>query len=166
MPQTEDAGSASWVERLLIREYEHADFDAVQRLHVAALEHVGAYAGRGPWDSDLEDIVGSYLAAGGTFLVGVVDGTLVAMGALRRLAPDTAELKRMRVDPAWQGRGLGQQMLRALQAKGRELGFRTIELETSVVQVAAQHLYIRSGYLETGRAVLKGFDCILFRKEL
>ena len=166
MPQSEDAGSASLAERLQIREYQDADFEAVQRLHVVALEHVGAYAGRGPWDADLENIAGSYLVAGGTFLVGVVDGTLVAMGALRRLAPDTAELKRMRVDPAWQGRGLGRRMLRALESKARELGMRTIELETSVVQVAAQHLYISSGYRETGRAVLKGFDCILFRKEL
>jgi hypothetical protein len=36
-----------------IRRYQEADHDDVWTLHVLGLQHVGAYAGHGPWDDDL-----------------------------------------------------------------------------------------------------------------
>src|SRR5919199_967643 len=103
-------------EPLHIRRYEPGDKDAVRRLHDDALNEVGAHLGSGPWDEDLNEIEGVYLRSGGEFLVGVLHGEIVAMGALRRISRHKAELKRMRVRPDLQGRGYGQTLLGALHS--------------------------------------------------
>jgi GNAT superfamily N-acetyltransferase len=151
---------------LHIRRYEPQDHDEVWDLHNLALWQVGAHAGNGPYDDDLHDIESVYLNNGGEFLVGLLDSEIVAMGAIRRITHDKAEVKRMRVHPDHQRKGFGQQTLTALEARARELGYTTLALDTAVIQTAAQQLYLKNGYRETGRTVLSGFDAILFEKEL
>ena len=151
---------------LQIRRYEPQDHDEVWDLHNLALWQVGAHAGNGPYDDDLHHIESVYLHNGGEFLVGLLDGKIVAMGALRRITEQKAEVKRMRVHPAYQRKGFGQLILSALESRARELGYIALALDTAVIQTAAQQLYLKNGYRETGRTVLSGFDAILFEKEL
>ncbi len=148
-----------------IRRYEPEDREAVWRLHNEALDEVGAHLGNGPWDDDLYEIEGVYLEAGGEFLVGVVDGRVVAMGALRRISPGEAEIKRMRVQPALQGRGHGQALLEALHRRAAELGYSTLRLDTAVRQRAARRLYERNGYMESRRGRIGPFDCVFYEKD-
>jgi GNAT superfamily N-acetyltransferase len=152
-------------EPLHIRRYEPGDKRAVRRLHDDALNEVGAHLGSGPWDDDLDEIEGFYLEKGGEFLVGVLDGEIVAMGALMKISPERAELKRMRVRPGLQGRGYGQAMLDAMHRRASELGYSTLRLETTVQQRAAQRLYLKNGYSEVGRGVVGPFDCIFYERE-
>src|SRR4051794_18882364 len=119
---------------LQIRRYQSGDHDQVWNLHNIALWQVGAHAGNGPWDNDLHDIEEVYLNNGGEFLVGVLDGQIVAMGAIRRITPDKAEVKRMRVHPDHQRRGFGRQILTALEDRARELGYHTLTLDTALIQ--------------------------------
>ncbi|MGE5507546.1 MAG: GNAT family N-acetyltransferase [Chitinophagales bacterium] len=149
-----------------LRRYEPADYPSVQALHVLGLKQAGAYHGEGPWDDDLRAIEASYLTAGGDFLVGCEDGQLVAMGALRPTTRNLAEVKRMRVHPAYQGRGYGQLLLDRLEARARELGYSRLHLETSAAQAAALSLYRKNGYREIWRAPLRGSDCFFFEKDL
>ena len=149
---------------LHIRRYEPEDKRAVRRLHDEALNEVGAHLGSGPWDDDLDDIEGVYLDPGGEFLVGVLDGKIVAMGALMRISPQKAELKRMRVKPGLQGLGYGQILLDALHHRATELGYPTLRLDTTVQQRAAQHLYLKNGYREAGPGVIGPFDCIFYER--
>ena len=151
---------------LHIRRYEPNDKRAVRRLHDDALNEVGAHLGSGSWDDDLDDIENVYLKSGGEFLVGILDGKVVAMGALLRISPQNAELKRMRVRPGLQGRGYGQTMLDALHRRAAELGYYRLRLDTTVQQRAAQRLYLKNGYSEAGRGVIGPFDCIFYEKEL
>jgi GNAT superfamily N-acetyltransferase len=153
-------------EPLHIRRYEPRDKRAVRRLHDDALNQVGAHLGSGPWDDDLDEIDNVYLDQGGEFLVGVLDGRIVAMGALMRISPEKAELKRMRVRPGLQGRGYGQAMLDALHRRASELGYSTLRLDTTVQQRAAQRLYLKNGYSEAGRGVVGPFDCIFYEREI
>ena len=138
----------------------------MMNLHVVAMKQVGAFKGDGPWDDDLKDIETVYLRSSGEFLVGLVDGKIVAMGAFRPTGEHEAEIKRMRVHPEWQGHGFGQIILSALESHATSMGYRRLHLETSIIQVAAQALYRRNGFREIGRAVIDGFDCILFEKIL
>ena len=114
-----------------VRQYRASDHEAVWELHNVALNEVGAHAGNGPWDDDLHHIEAEYLDAGGEFYVGTIDGRIVAMGALKRLTNTTAEICRMRVHPDFQRRGLGTRILSRLEERARELGFRTLTLETT-----------------------------------
>ena len=110
-----------------IRRYLAADHDAVWELHNFALLLAGAYGGNGPWDDDLHRVDDEYIATGGEFYVGTVGGRIVAMGGLQRLCDDRAELRRMRVHPDVQRRGLGRQMLSALEAAGNRLGLPDVD---------------------------------------
>ncbi|HYK86374.1 MAG TPA: GNAT family N-acetyltransferase [Ktedonobacteraceae bacterium] len=149
-----------------LRRYTPADREAVEYLHVHVIQHAGAYLGRGPWDDDIYAIEETYLNNQGEFLIGEWDGVFVSMGALRRTSPERAEIKRMRVHPDYQGRGLGQIILSELEARARALGYKTLHLDTSVVQIPAQKLYEKNGYREVGRKTYKSLEVILYEKQL
>ncbi len=147
-----------------IRRYHSADHDEVWNLHVLGLQLVGAYLGNGPWDNDLHAIEDVYLHNRGEFLVGIYEGRIGAMGAFRKTSEELAEIKRMRVHPDFQGRGFGQIMLDELETRAGAMGYTKLHLDTSVVQVAAQKLYMKNGFKETGREIHRGLECIYFEK--
>jgi GNAT superfamily N-acetyltransferase len=151
---------------LNIRQYEPRDGDAVRELHDVALNAVGAHAGAGPFDEDLHRIAEVYLDAGGEFLVGELEGRIVAMGALKRHDDGSGEIGRMRVHPDCWRRGFGQMILTALEGRARELGFRRLWLVTTIGQTAARQLYEKNGYRPLERSESYGFEVIRYGKEL
>ncbi|SEP12994.1 GNAT family N-acetyltransferase [Trujillonella endophytica] len=78
------------------------------------------------------------------------DGTPVGCGALRRLEPGAAEVKRMYVVPGARGRGISRAVLTALEAAARERGWTTLRLETGPLQPEAIGLYESAGYRPIG----------------
>lgn len=151
---------------LVIRQYQAADHDVVWELHNVALLDAGVHGRNGPWDEDLHQIEEAYLARRGEFLVGLLDGRIVAMGALRQIDERCGEVKRMRVFPEFQRRGFGQAILSALEARASELGYETLRLDTTPVQTAAQALYTKNGYREVSRGRAGPFEMIYFEKQL
>jgi DNA-binding MarR family transcriptional regulator/N-acetylglutamate synthase-like GNAT family acetyltransferase len=82
----------------------------------------------------------------GSFLVARVDGVVIACGGLQRHARTVGEVKRMWVDPAWRGCGLGVRLLAALEQEARELGYREVYLDTNGTLPEAIAMYERAGY--------------------
>jgi GNAT superfamily N-acetyltransferase len=74
------------------------------------------------------------------------DGVAVGCGALRALAADVAELKRMYVVPAARGHGLAKRLLAALESEAGRRGWTTLRLETGPRQPEAVALYEGAGY--------------------
>jgi GNAT superfamily N-acetyltransferase len=72
----------------------------------------------------------------------------VGCGAIRRLDADTAEIKRMWVDPAARGLGVGRGLLAALERAAVELGCATVRLDTAASLTEALALYRSAGYLD------------------
>ncbi len=153
--------------KLVIRQYQPTDKEEVFNLHVRALKNEYAYLYTGTWEKDFEDIAGIYLNNRGEFLVGTIDNKIVAMGGLRKKTEDIVELRRMRVDPDFQRKGFGQIILDALEKKAKELGYKVIQLDTSVKQISAQKFYIKNGYKEVRREK-EGWiiELIFYRKEI
>jgi len=92
---------------------------------------------------------GSFAAPTGTFLVGELDGAAVACGGVRTCdggPPGVGEIKRMYVDKAVRGRGLGRVLLAALEDEARRLGYGRLWLETGTAQPEALHLYGTAGW--------------------
>ena len=148
------------------RRYRPSDHDAVWALHYLALRAVDADAGDGPWHDDLRDIEGAYLDGTGEFLVGEDGGAIVAMGALRRTGPSRAEIKRMRVHPDHQRRGYGTAVLQALEARARELGCRTLHLDTTARQAGARRFYEKHGFRRTGAKTWGQFRLVYYERRL
>jgi ribosomal protein S18 acetylase RimI-like enzyme len=151
---------------LNIRDYRDTDHDAVWALHNDALMTTGAHAGAGPWDDDLHQITEQYINRGGIFLVGLLDQTVVAMGALKRIDSTTGEIKRMRVAPDHQRRGYGAAILLALEQRAHESGIIRLMLDTTDIQFPAQRFYEKHGYRETGRQKVMRFTNIYYEKIL
>jgi RimJ/RimL family protein N-acetyltransferase len=82
----------------------------------------------------------------GAFVVAYDGQSAVGCGAVRRIAADTAELKRMYVVPARRGQGVGAAVIAALEDEARSLGASHLVLETGVRQPDALALYRRVGY--------------------
>jgi putative acetyltransferase len=82
----------------------------------------------------------------GALLIGYVDGEPVACGAIRRIEPGVAEIKRMYVVPPARGRGISKIMLAALEERARQLGFGRLVLETGTRQLDAIGLYQGAGF--------------------
>lgn len=167
-------------DRLQLRRYRPTDTDRVLELHEDAMRDVGAFV-ESVTDPDLENVGEVYLDSGGEFLVGERDGRIVAMGAFRPATgyitdfldglPDrTAELKRMRVDPAYQQQGYGQQVYDELEQRARERRFAAMVLDTSPNQVGAQRFYEKNGFKAVHREHLEfdgdPFELICYLKSL
>lgn len=83
----------------------------------------------------------------GVFLVARQDGVAVGCGAVRRISPTTAEVKRMFVTPATRGGGVGLRILAELEAWARSAGITRLVLEAGDRQADAIRLYERSGFV-------------------
>ncbi|QLD86683.1 GNAT family N-acetyltransferase [Natronomonas halophila] len=164
---------------LALRRYRPSDHERVLELHEAAMRDVGAYVDGVP-EPDLDDIEGAYFDSGGEFLVGTVDGDIVAMGAFRPAEgyisefldglSNPAELKRMRVDPTHQRRGYGRRVYEELEQRARNRGFDEFVLDTMPVQTAARAFYESAGFEQVRRERLEHdgdtFTLLFYRRPL
>jgi len=85
----------------------------------------------------------------GAFLVVRDDeGVAIGCGGVKLLDPRTAEIKRMWLAPAGRGRGVGVQLLEALEQAARDLGATLGRLDTNEALDTALALYRRHGWRE------------------
>lgn len=153
--------------KLQIRRYRWSDLDTILALHQICLAGVGLFPGDGVYyDDDFPRIQEIYLACGGDFLVGELDGRVVAMGGLKPVDSDTVEVCRLRVHPDHQRRGHGATMLAALEARAAQLGFRSLRGDTTLRQEAALALYERHRWREVSREQVGDLTVIYMEKRL
>jgi GNAT superfamily N-acetyltransferase len=135
-------------------------------LHKTAMEPVGAYKGDGPWENDLQNIEKHYLENNGTFILVLEQNKLIGMGAFRKIDEKTAEIKRMRVEPKMQGKGIGKYLLNQLEERARSQGYSVLILETSDRQERANAFYSKSGFKVMKYENIDGFNCAWYKKTL
>jgi putative acetyltransferase len=99
-----------------------------------------------PEENFLDLPAGDVAAGRGTFLVARLDGVVVGCGAVRQLDDTTAEVKRMFVDPAARGRGVGRRLLEELEAWAVAGGMTRLVLEAGDRQQEAIRLYRLCGF--------------------
>ncbi|MBX6768584.1 MAG: GNAT family N-acetyltransferase [Actinomadura rubrobrunea] len=171
---------------LRLRRYRRADHATVLALHREGLAQVGLRPGDGVYyDHDFFRMEEIYLRDGGEFLVGELNGEIVAMGGLRPaglvpcgdarasadcapapLTPGVAEMVRLRVRPDVQRRGFGGAVMRALEERAVECGYRLLCADTTELQEPALRMYRRSGWRETRREVIGGIVNVYLEKRL
>jgi ribosomal protein S18 acetylase RimI-like enzyme len=101
---------------------------------------------------DLADPAAAFAAVGGDFVVAEVDGLILGMGGVRPAGvPGRAHILRVRVHPARRRRGIGRELMTALESRAAGRGFRESWLDTATNQPEAMAFYQSLGYTETGR---------------
>ena len=86
------------------------------------------------------------------FFVARLDGQAVGCGGFTPASRTEGELKRMFVEAALRGHGIGWSLLRAIESAARTEGIHVMRLETGVQSTEAIKLYRRSGYRERGHS--------------
>jgi GNAT superfamily N-acetyltransferase len=120
--------------------------------YAAALEIDLGYQG---FAGELADLPGCYAPPGGRLLVAWVDNEAAGCVALRRLAENVCEMKRLYVRPRQRGGGIGKELAEAIIAEARQIGYAVMRLDTVPKLEAATRLYEslgfvrRSAYYET-----------------
>jgi putative acetyltransferase len=78
------------------------------------------------------------------------DGEILGTAALATVDDRHEELKSMRTDPAWRGRGIGRALLGFVLDDARSRGVTRISLETGSMEffAAARSLYASAGFEE------------------
>lgn len=82
----------------------------------------------------------------GVFYVAQDEETVVACGGLKVLDAITAEVKHMYVQPRHRGRGIGAQILAAVEQHARSLGMTRVVLDTNECLREAVTMYEQKGY--------------------
>lgn len=90
------------------------------------------------------------LAAKARFFVARRDGRALGCGGYVLLPENAAEMKRLFVDPAARGQGVGAAIIRAVETAAAREGVRTLFLETGIQSFEALRLYKRLGFAERG----------------
>jgi DNA-binding MarR family transcriptional regulator len=87
----------------------------------------------------------------GLFVVARLDGDPVGCGGLNRTDKATGEIKRVWTAPSARGMGVARRVLRTLEAGARNMGLRTLRLDTNRALTEAHALYRKEGFLEIAR---------------
>ena len=148
------------------RQFQDQDLDKVWELHISGLNQTQSFIPNPELDADLDNIQAHYLNNNGEFLIAEINNQIVGMGAFRKIDTNTAEIKRMRVNPDFQGQGIGKQILELLIQKAKSSNYKKLILDTSSKQLAAQNLYQKFSFKEYKRIQTNDYQTIYFELEL
>lgn len=107
------------------------------------------------FDDNLDHLSDFYLGdkARRYYFIAVEDDEVVGGVGLAEFEyfEDCAELQKLYLTDRVKGRGIGYQLIRMVEEKARELGYRKMYLETHTNLQAAIHIYKKCGYKEIGK---------------
>ena len=129
---------------MIVREIRNEDEPVVRELVFRVLREFGLKPSPEDTDRDLFQIEECY--RGGSFDVLEIDGVIVGTVGIMRMDDRLCELRKMYLDAGHRGKGYGKVLLNHGLAKARELGFRSVCLETANVLQGAIRLYEAYGF--------------------
>ena len=96
---------------------------------------------------ELASLPGCYAPPRGRLLIAWVGDDAAGCVALRPLADDVCEMKRLYVRPGFRGSGIGKQLAEAIIAEARQIGYAIMRLDTVPKLEAATRLYESLGFV-------------------
>lgn len=135
---------------LALREASPGDIEAVRELFLEYAAWLAVDLCFQGFDAELATLPGAYARPDGRLFLATDGERAAGCIALRRFDADSGEVKRLYVRPAYRGRGVGERLAQAVIAAAREVGYRRLLLDTLAHMSAAQALYARAGFQQTG----------------
>lgn len=129
-----------------IRPSTPADLPAVRALLRDYLAWVGLDLSFQDFEGEVRALPGDYAPPRGALLVAEVGADTVAMIALRPLADNVCEMKRLFVHPSARGLGIARALITRLMNEARTIGYREMRLDTLPAMSEAQAIYETFGF--------------------
>jgi ribosomal protein S18 acetylase RimI-like enzyme len=123
-----------------------SDLDAVRRILSGYFDAYRADLGKQDFPGEMERLATYYDGRDAWLWVAEADGEAAGCIGLRRIDAGRCELKRMVVEPAARGRGLGAMLARHAVAEARRLGFEAVYLDTLPSMQSARRIYEALGF--------------------
>jgi GNAT superfamily N-acetyltransferase len=89
-----------------------------------------------------------FLPPYGRLLLGEYQDQVVGLTCMWRIREGIGEIKRMYVQPAYRGKGIGRALIEDLIAEAREIGYQRIRLDSARYMKEAHSLYRSVGFQE------------------
>jgi putative acetyltransferase len=121
---------------------------AARRLFVEYAQSLGIDFAFQDFERELAELPGAYAPPDGRLLLTVEGDEIVGCVALRRLTKSTCEMKRLYVQPAHRGKGVGRNLVEAVIAAAREIGYKRMRLDGVASLKDAAELYHSLGFIE------------------
>jgi ribosomal protein S18 acetylase RimI-like enzyme len=82
------------------------------------------------FDKELAELPGDYVPPSGRLFLAIENDQIAGCVAVRKIADDTCEMKRLYVRPAFRGLGLGRRLIETVIDVAREIGYQRMRLDT------------------------------------
>lgn len=132
-----------------IVEATDADMPSVRMLFQEYQHRLGVDLCFQGFETELANLPGCYASPDGAILIAKTGGEKCGCVAFRPLTATEAELKRLYVNSAWRGRGIGKALFESAMTKAKAAGYRSVVLDTLPSMVTAQVMYRDYGFTET-----------------
>jgi len=132
----------------LIEAEEAGQFETAKGLFQEYAAQLGVDLCFQDFPAELSRLRQMYGSPSGCLVLATRDGMAVGCGALRELADGICEMKRLYVRGPERGGGLGRRLAARLVERARDLGYRTMRLDTLQEMTAARDLYRSLGFRE------------------
>jgi GNAT superfamily N-acetyltransferase len=124
------------------------DMTEVAALFRAYADYLGVAEVLPGFEEELAGLPGDYAPPCGALLLARdAAGTPLGCIALKPLAPDVGEIKRLYVRPQGRGRGIGKALVAAILREAAHRGYREVKLDTLAKLTEAQALYRSFGFI-------------------
>jgi len=121
-------------------------FEDTKQIITAYSEFLGIDLSFQDFSRELEKLNVIYSLPTGSMILAEVSGEIIGGVGLRHLCDDVAEMKRLFVQPKFQGNGLGRLLIVEFLTQAKKLGYKWVRLDTIPELDSALSLYKKHGF--------------------
>jgi len=114
------------------------------------------------FDEELQQLQNMYTLPHGGIILCRDKHIFIGCVGIRKITEEIAELKRMYVLPAYQGKGIGNEILNQALLLAKKCGYNTVRLDTLKTMLPAMNLYSKNGFKEINAYYHNPIDTVVY----